>query len=99
MGEPGSDDDVDTELRGPNGQALVRARRLTYRDARPWLRRTDALIGTRPCGVEVAWVADDERQALLERLRHAEGKDCNVAGDVLLYRSQGGTVIVVEEPY
>ena len=98
MSETGSNE-ADTELRGPSGQALVRARRLTYREARPWLRRSDAVIGLRHCGVEVTWVADEERQALLERLRHAEGKDCNVAGDVLLFRSRDGTVVVVEEPY
>lgn len=87
------------ELHGQSGQALEGARRLTYRQARPWLRRSDAVNGLRPCGIEVHWVADDERQALVERLRHAEGKDCNVAGDVLLYRLGGGNVIVVEEPY
>ena len=46
----------------------------------------------------VTWVADDERQAVVERLRHAEGKDCNVAGDVLLHRLSYGSVVVVEEP-
>lgn len=86
-------------LLGPSGQVLRRARRLTYRQARPWLGRGDAVIGLRPCGMEVTWVADDERQAVVERLRHAEGKDCNVAGDVLLYRSSYGSVVVVEEPY
>jgi hypothetical protein len=32
-------------------------------------------------------------------MRHAEGKDCNVAGDVLLYRlTDGRPVLVIQEP-
>ena len=72
---------------------------MTYRQARPWLRRSDAVVGLRPCGMEVNWLAADERQAMVERLRHAEGKDCNVAGDVLLYRLPDANIVVVEEPY
>ena len=89
----------DGGLRGPSGQPLTVGRRLTYRQARPWLRRSDAVVGLRPCGMEVNWLPDDERQAVVERLRHAEGKDCNVAGDVLLYRLPDGNIVVVEEPY
>jgi hypothetical protein len=33
-------------------------------------------------------------------LRHAEGRDCNVAGDVLLYRiTDSVKVLVVQKPY
>jgi hypothetical protein len=33
-------------------------------------------------------------------MRHSEGKDCNVAGDVLLYRlADGRPVLVIEEPW
>ena len=99
MSKPASEGGDAVQLRGPSGHNLDRARRMTYRQARPWLRRRDAVIGLRPCGVEVNWMADHERPALVERLRQAEGKDCNVAGDVLLYRTPNITVIVVEEPY
>lgn len=94
----GEVDGEDGALRGPNGQALVGGRRLTYRQARPWLRRTDAFVGLRPCGMEVHWIADDQRRAVVERLRHVEGKDCNIAGDVTLYRLAGASFVVVEEP-
>jgi hypothetical protein len=33
-------------------------------------------------------------------MRRSEGKDCNVAGDVLLYRlADGRPALVVEEPW
>jgi hypothetical protein len=38
--------------------------------------------------------------AFAARMRHAEGKDCNVAGDVLLYRlTDGRSVLVIQEPF
>jgi hypothetical protein len=92
-------DKVD-RTRGPNGEELTRERRLTYREARPWLKRSSVLIGVMPCGTDVRWLQDDERQGYVQQLRHAEGRDCNVAGDVLLYRMpDSAKVLVVEEPY
>jgi hypothetical protein len=85
---------------GPNAEALTKGRRLTYRQARPWLKRSDVPIGVRPCGTGIRWLPEDERQTYAQRLRHAEGRDCNVAGDVLLYRiTDSSKVLVVEEPY
>ena len=99
MSQPLAEEDDAGSPRGPDGRALEGARRLTYRQARPWLRRSEVIIGVQPCGTAISWLADDERQALVQQLRHAEGKDCNVAGDVLLYRLPHSTVIVIEEPY
>jgi hypothetical protein len=85
--------------RGPNGEQLTRQRRLTYREARPWLKRSGVRIGVEPCGTDVRWLRDDERQEYVQHLRHAEGRDCNVAGDVLLYyMTDSTTVLVIEEP-
>ena len=84
--------------RTPDGEPLAGARRMTYRDARSWLKRRDALLGRRPCGPTVEWVPDADRARFTARARHAEGRDCNVAGDVLLYRRvDGRPVVVVEE--
>ena len=86
--------------RGPAGELLTKHRRLSYRDARPWLKRSSVVLGAMACGREIRWLRDDERHDYVQQLRHAEGQDCNVAGDVLLYRTSGGlTVLVVEEPY
>ena len=93
-----SQDETDRH-RGPNGEPLTRQRRLTYREARPWLKRSSVLIGVAPCGTDIRWLRDDERDGYVQQLRHAEGRDCNVAGDVLLYRmTDSNTVLVVEEP-
>lgn len=73
---------------------------MTYRQARSWVKRSDALLGRWPCGLVIDWVPDSQRAALAAALRHAEGKDCNVAGDVLLFRLvDGRPVVVVQEPY
>jgi hypothetical protein len=49
--------------------------------------------------MDVQGLGSDERQFYVQRLRHAEGEDCNVAGDVPLYRAtDGGRFLVVEEP-
>ena len=86
-------------LRTPGGEPLTHARRLTYRDARSWMKRRDALVGRWPCGPTVEWVPDQERSAFAATVRHSEGKDCNIAGDVLLYRlADGSPVLVIEEP-
>jgi hypothetical protein len=63
------------------------------------MKRGDALLGRWPCGPAVEWVPDQERAAFAARVRQGEGKDCNVTGDVLLYRlADGRPVVVVEEP-
>ncbi len=86
--------------RGPGGEPLTHARRMTYREARSWMKRSDALLGVWPCGPTIEWVYDEERATLAAKVRHAEGKDCNLEGDVLLYRlADGRPVVVVEEPY
>ena len=45
----------------------------------------------------IHWVPAEERPTVVERLRHAEGKDCNAWGDVRLYRLPHGDLIVVEQ--
>jgi hypothetical protein len=73
---------------------------MTYREARSWLKRSDALLGRWPCGPKIEWASEQERAAFAARVRHDEGKDCNVAGDVVLYRlADGRPVVVIEEPY
>jgi hypothetical protein len=47
--------------------------------------------------MDIHWLAEDERPACVQRLRRAEGRDCNVAGDVLLYRAGEVRLLVVEE--
>ncbi len=85
-------------LRAPDGEPLTHGRRLTLRAARSWAKRKDTLLGRWPCGPTVEWVTDHERPTFAARMRHSEGKDCNVAGDVLLYRlADGRPVIVIEE--
>jgi hypothetical protein len=70
---------------------------MTYRDARTWLKRPEVVVGVRhECSPEADWLSVEERDALVARLRHAEGRDCNVEGDVMLYRRSRGTVLVVE---
>lgn len=97
MGDP--TDDGATPLRTPAGEPLTSGRRTTYRGARGWFRRGDALVGVHPCHEPVAWVPDAERPAFAARARRAEGRDCRVAGDVLLFRlPDGRPVVVVEGP-
>ena len=96
MSEP---DDGTTPLRTPAGEPLTGGRRTTYRDARGWFRRSDALVGLHPCHEPVAWLAETERPAFAARARRAEGRDCGPAGDVLLFRlPDGRPVVVVEGP-
>ena len=77
----------------------MHGRRMTYREARSWMKRQDALLGKWPCGPTIEWVPDQERQAFTAGVREAEGKDCNLAGDVVLYRlADGRPIVVIEEP-
>ena len=89
----------ETALHSPDGEPLTHGRRATHRAARPWLRRDDALVGVWPCDSPFEWVPAAERPAFAARERRAEGRDCNVAGDVLLFRlADGRPVVVVQEP-
>ncbi len=95
-----SEDADDFVPRGPGGEPLSRARRMTYLEARSWMKRSDALLGRWPCGRKIEWLPEEERATLAARVRHDEGRDCNVAGDVLLYRlADGQPAVVVEEPH
>ncbi|SDN97380.1 hypothetical protein SAMN05660199_01002 [Klenkia soli] len=83
------------DVRAPDGELLERGRRLTFRDARPWVRRQSALVGVWNCGTPVAWAVGDARRALVDRIRASEGGDCNIGGDVLLFRLADGRRAVV----
>ena len=83
----------------PGGEPPDHGRRTTYREARGWFRRGDALVGVWPCHAPVEWVREEDRPRFAARARRAEGRDCNVAGDVLLFRlADGRPVVVVEGP-
>jgi hypothetical protein len=85
--------------RAPDGEPLTHGRRMTYRDARSWVKRGNVLLGRWPCGQTIEWVPEQERKAFVARARQAEGKDCNVVGDVVLYRlADGRPAVVIEEP-
>ncbi len=86
-----------TVPRAPGGEPLTRGRRMPLRQARSWVRREDVLLGRWPCGSPVEWVSGQEREALAARVRHG-GRDCTVAGDVLLFRlADGRRALVVEQ--
>jgi hypothetical protein len=73
---------------------------MTYREARTWMKRRDTVLGRWPSGPAIEWVADDERATFVAGARQVEGRDCNVAGDVLLFRLEDGRpVVVIEEPH
>lgn len=77
----------------------MHGRRMTYREARSWVRRGDALLG-RWRGPTIDWVPVDERAAFVAEARRTEGRDCSLAGDVVLYRlADRRPVVVIEEPY
>jgi hypothetical protein len=84
--------------RGPDGQPLDAGRRMTYRAARGWSKRRDVLLGRWPCGHPIVWLDGEASRSLAAELRKAEGKDCNLAGDVLLFRlADGRPAVVVDE--
>ena len=88
-----------TVQRTPDGgSGLTHGRRTTLRDARTWLRSEGVAVGRLPeCSEQVEWLEGAERREFLSHLRHSEGRDCNVGGDVLLYTlCDGGRVAVVE---
>jgi hypothetical protein len=97
VGEPGDGDELIP--RAPGGEPLTNGRRLTFREARSWVKRSDALLG-RWRGPTIKWVPDQERTAFAAEARQTEGRDCNREGDVVLYRlADRRPVVVVEEPY
>ena len=97
MGEPG--DSGEFIPRAPDGEALAKGRRLTFRDARSWIKRSDALLG-RWRGPTISWVSDQERMTFAAEARQNEGLDCNLGGDVVLYRlADRRPVVVVEQSY
>ena len=53
-------DDVGQRV-GPAGEPLRNERCLTYREARPWLKRSNVAIGVLPGRTEVRWLGSDER--------------------------------------
>jgi hypothetical protein len=64
------------------------------------MKRSDALLGRWSGGSAIEWIPDHDRVALAARVRHSEGRDCNIAGDVVLYRlADSRPVLVVEEPF
>ena len=70
---------------------------MKYRDARTWLKRRDVTVGVLPeCNRDITWLTSDDWTTLAERVRRAEGKDCNLAGDVVLYRQPDGNYLVVD---
>jgi hypothetical protein len=75
----------DVVLLDPDGHPLPAPRRLTARDARPWVKREDVPLGLLPCGAAIEWTPGADRDAFAVRLRRIEGKDCNPAGDLLLF--------------
>lgn len=83
--------------RAPGGEPLTRGRVMTYREARSWMKRSDALLG-RWRGPSIEWVPDQDRAAFIAWVRQAEGLDCDPAGDVALYRlTDRRPVVVVDE--
>jgi hypothetical protein len=92
MGEPADGDEFIP--RAPGGEALAHGRRMTYREARNWLKRRDVLFG-RWRGPTIEWVADQDRDAFTAGLRRAEGTDCSLDGDVVLYRLADRRPVIV----
>jgi hypothetical protein len=85
--------------RGSGGEPLTQGRRMTQREARSWMKRRDVLVGRGRCGTTIEWVPEHERAGQAARVRQDEGMDCNVQGDVLLFRvADGRPVLVIEEP-
>ena len=83
--------------RAPGGELLGRGRALTYREARTWMKRSEALLG-RWRGPTIEWVPEAKRAAFVAWVRQVEGMDCDPAGDVALYRlADGRPVLVVDE--
>ncbi|MCE0538126.1 hypothetical protein LWF15_21760 [Kineosporia rhizophila] len=84
----------------PDGRPLPEPRRMPINQARPWIKREHVPLGVWPCGLPITWVPAADRAALATRLRRAEGKDCNVAGDALLFSlPQDGHAVVIDESW
>jgi len=72
-------------LLDPDGLSLSSPRRLTAKQARPWLKRDTVPLGLLSCGTAIDWIPAADRDAFAARLRRIEGKDCNPDGDLLLF--------------
>lgn len=86
---------------GPDGKPLDRGRRMTRRDARSWAQRTTVTLGLKEeCSPYIEWLeAEEGRHRFREQLRQGNGRDCNVAGDVVLYElAEGQRGLVLEVP-
>ena len=82
----------------PDGHPLPPFRRMTIKQARPWIRRDHVPLGVWPCGSPIEWVSAAGRAAFATRLRRAEGKDCNTDGDALLFTlPHDGHAVVIDE--
>ena len=92
MGESGEDEE--SIPRAPGGEPLTRGRALTYREARSWMKRRDAVLG-RWRGPAIEWVSEQERPTFVAWVRQVEGMDCDPAGDVALYRLADGRPVLV----
>ena len=55
----------------PTGLPLKSGRRMSYLDARGWLRREGVALGVEPCRGPVRWLEAEERRDFVARLRHA----------------------------
>ena len=83
----------------PDGSELGDGRRLTSRAARPWLGRPDVVLGHWGDGAAVQWVPAAERGARASAWRARQGRDCDVAGDFLLFHlPDGRRALVLQEP-
>ena len=58
------------------------------------MKRSDALLG-RWRDPAIEWVPDQERSAFVAWVRQVEGKDCDPAGDIALYRLADGRPVYV----
>jgi hypothetical protein len=86
-------------LLDPDGLPLPPPRRITARQARPWIKRADVLLGVLPCGTAIDWIPGADRDAFAVRLRRIEAKDCNLGGDVLLFALAGNRhALVLDDP-
>lgn len=81
----------------PGGAPLTAPRRLSTKQARPWLKREDVLLGRWLCGA-IEWAPAQDRAAFAAGLRARTGPDCHPNGDFLLYRlADGQRCLVLEE--
>jgi hypothetical protein len=89
----------DVVLLDPDGFSLPLPRRLTARQARPWVQRDDVPLGLLPCDAAINWIPATDRDSFAGRVRRIEGKDCHPNGDVLLFTvSRNRHALVLDDP-